>query len=120
MDRKRGREKEREREGERDDMRARFVFFFVSMKNQHEDRNVAYLRCQEAAGSPHVLICQVGKCFGSVGGEVLMCASCLCTRDGCVEQDALAQAPALPLPSCHIHLSFRHQWRRNFLFFLTV
>lgn len=47
-----------------------------------------------------------------------MCASCLCTRDGCVEQNAFAQAQALSVPSCHIDLSFRHQWRETFSFSL--
>lgn len=45
-----------------------------------------------------------------------MCASCLCTTDGCVERNAFAQARALSAPSCHIDLSFRRQRGETFFF----
>lgn len=47
-----------------------------------------------------------------------MCASCLCTTDGCVERNAFAQARALSAPSCHIDLSFRRQRGETFFSFL--
>lgn len=111
-DRDRETETETEREREGDDTRAHFWVSLSPWKPTMKTQRWQMSEKQWALPHSNLSGEEVFWLRGRWGA--LMCTSCLCTCDGCVEQNACAQAQALSVPSCHIDLSFRHRWRETF------
>lgn len=111
---------------EGDDMWVLFGFLCLEVKPREALTEMWHIAAMSKTSRlSHSLICQVRQCFGSVGGSVCCVCSSSCAHviwsecALCIDiQFVSVSVSWLSVSSCQFSLSFKHQWRETFSFFL--